>query len=56
MKFIERIADVIWDSPDVPQQSISLNSKYDVWIIFHYHFWIILAIIFFNIVLFGLLH
>jgi len=47
---------VIWYSPDVHEQSISLNGEYDAWIIVHYHFWIILALMFFNIVFFALLH
>jgi len=53
---IQRSAGVIWDTPDVHEQSISLNGNYDVWIIVHYHFGIKLAIIFFNIVFFALLH
>jgi len=54
--FIQRTAHVIWESPEVHEQSISLNAEYDAWIIVHYHFWIILAIIFFNIVFFVSLH
>jgi len=54
--FIERTAGIIWDSPDVHKQSISLNGKYSAWIIVHYHFWIILATIFFNIVFIASLH
>ena len=47
--FIQRTADIIWDSPDVHNKSISLHGEYDAWIIVHYHFWIKHAI-FFNIV------
>jgi len=54
--FIQRTAGVIWDSPDVHEQSTSLNSKYDACIIVHYQFGIILAIIVFDIVFFALLH
>ena len=54
--FIQITAVVIWDSLDVNKQSISLNGEYDAWIIVHYHFWIILAIIFFNIQFLASLH
>jgi len=47
-------AGMIWDATDVHEWVISLNGEYDIWIMVHYHFWIILAIIFFNIVLFAL--
>jgi len=43
----------IWHTLDVAEQSISLNSNYNGWITIHYHFWIILAIIFFNIQFFA---
>jgi len=36
--FIHRTAEVIGHSLDVHEQSASLNSKYDAWIIVHYHF------------------
>jgi len=48
--FTQRTAGVFWDSPDVHEEMISLNTEYDASIIVHYHFRIILAIIFFNIV------
>jgi len=54
--FIRRTAGVIWDSSDVHEQSTSLNSEYDAWIIVHYHFWIILLVIFFNVVFCASLH
>jgi hypothetical protein len=41
---------MIQDSSDVAEQSSSLDCEYDVWIIVHYHFGIIQAIMFFNIV------
>jgi len=53
---IQRTAGVIWDSPDVHEQLISLNAEYDAWINVNYHFWIRLAIIFFNNVFFVSLH
>jgi hypothetical protein len=31
-------AGVILDSPDVPEQRISLNAEYGAWIIVHYYF------------------
>jgi len=52
---IQGRAGVIWQFSDVHEQSISLNANYLAWIIVHYHFWIILAIIF-NIVFFASLH
>jgi len=54
--FIWRTADVIRDSSDVHEQSTSLHSQYNALIIVHYHFWIILAVIFFNIVFCSSLH
>jgi len=54
--YVQRMAGGIWDSSHVPQQSTSLNSKYNAWNIVHYHLWIILAIIFFNIVFCASLH
>jgi len=56
MGFIRRTVGVIWDSPEVHEQSISLNGEYDAWIIVHYQFWIILATIFFNTVFIASLH
>jgi len=53
---IWRTASVIWDSPGIHKQSISLKGYYDARIIVYHHFWIILAIIFFNIVFFASLH
>jgi len=53
---IWRTAGVIQDSCDVHEQSISLNSEYDSGIIVHYHFWIILAVIFINIIIYALQH
>ena len=47
--FIQRTTGVIRDSPDVRKESISLDGEYESWIIGHYHLWIILAIIVFNI-------
>jgi len=47
---------VISVSLNVPKQLVSLNSAYDSWIIVHYHFWILLAIIFSNIVCCASLH
>jgi len=43
-------------SPYVHERSIFLNAKYDAWIVGYYHFWILLAIIFFNIESFDWLH
>jgi hypothetical protein len=37
-------------------QSISLNGEYGAWIIAHYHFSILLAIIVLNILFFASLH
>ena len=54
--FILRSAGVIWDSPDVHKQSISLIGEYDAWISVHYYPWIILAIVFFHFAFFALLH
>jgi len=54
--FIERTGDVIWNTPDVNEQWISLNGEFDAWIIVHYNFWITLAIIFPNIEYFATLH
>jgi len=50
-----RTADNILDSPNVPEQWITLHSKYNAWNIIHYHFLIILilAIIIFNIQFFA---
>jgi len=36
--FIRRTAAAICDTSDVHEQSTSLNSEYDAWIIVHYHF------------------
>jgi len=55
-RFIWRTAEVIWDSTDAHEKLTSLNREYDSWIIVHYHFWIILAVIFFNMVLCASLH
>jgi len=46
----------IRDAPDVDEQWISLNGKYNAWIIVHYCFRTILAIVFFKILLFALLY
>jgi len=54
--FIRRTPGVIWCSSNVHEQSTSINSEYDEWIIVHYHFWMILAFIFFNIVFCALRH
>jgi len=54
--FSRRTAGVIWDSADVHEQWTSLNIEYDAWIIVHHHFWIILAVISFNIVHCASLH
>jgi len=54
--FIQRTAEEIGNSSDVHEQSTSLNSEYDGWIIVHYNFGIILAIIIFNIVFCASLH
>jgi len=54
--FIWRTAGVIWDSPDIQEHLISRNCEYDTWIIVHYHFWIILPTIYFNIALIASLH
>jgi len=53
---IRRTACVIWDSSDVHEHSTSLNSEYDACIFAHYLLWIILAIIFVNIVFCASLH
>jgi len=54
--FMQRTTGVIWNATEVYVQSISLNAEYDTWIIVHYHFWNIVAIIFFNNVFFTSLH
>ena len=36
--FIRRTTGIFRDSLDVHEQSTSLNSEYDAWIIVHYHF------------------
>jgi len=53
---IRKTLGIIWDSPDVHKQLISLNSEYDTSIFGQYQFWIILATIFFNTVFITSLH
>jgi hypothetical protein len=52
--FSQSAAGVMCDSPGVHEQLIPCNCENAAWIIIHCHFWIILAIIFLNIVFLSL--